>query len=264
MNKAEIISFCGRVPVLGTSLRKMARRYPDGSIVTIRNGYLAGCRWQRSHRYVSGYWLGIYELPIQECLVRELKGGDVFYDIGANAGFFTVLGSRCVAPEGRVFSFEPLPENVRSIRAQLGLNHAGNCTVIDAAVTDCGGTAGFCEGRDTSTAHLKQENGGGGGVSTMSVRCITLDDFTQTAPVPDFIKMDIEGAELAALQGAERLLASESPPKMLMEFHDERLKAAACRMLTGLGYRFSTVSSDVVGTTGDERHILCVPPVRRA
>ena len=120
MNRARLISFCGSIPLIGPSLRKIARRYPEGSVTTIKHGYLAGYRWRRSHRYVSAYWLGIYELPIQECLVRKLKPGNVFYDIGANAGFFSLLGSNCVGPEGRVFAFEPLPENIRSIRAQTG------------------------------------------------------------------------------------------------------------------------------------------------
>ena len=154
MDKAKLISVCGSIPFLGPSLRKMARRYPEGSIVNIENGHLAGYRWQRSQRYVSGYWLGHYELPIQECLVRELKPGDVFYDIGANAGFFTLLGSKCVGPTGQVFAFDPLPENVHSIRSQVKLNGLENCSVVEAAVSDQQGIVKFSSGRDTSTAHL--------------------------------------------------------------------------------------------------------------
>lgn len=92
MNKARLISCLGRVPLVGSTLRWFAQRYPEGSVVTIKNGLLAGYKWKRSHNYVSGYWLGIYELTIQESLAHELQSGDVFYDIGGNAGFELCLG----------------------------------------------------------------------------------------------------------------------------------------------------------------------------
>lgn len=258
MNKAQVISLCGRIPVLGASLRRIARRYPEGSVVTIRTGHLAGCRWRRSHRYVSGYWLGIYELPIQECLVRELKPGDVFYDIGANAGFFTLLGSKRVGPQGRVFSFEPLPENIGSVRAQLQLNDVANCEVVDAAVADRAGNVEFYEGEDTSTAHLKRTDRGDVGAAAIVVRAICLDEFVATSPAPDFIKMDIEGAELAALKGAERLLHGENPPKILIEFHSESLRRDGRALLRECGYRFCSLDG-LHDEESTDRHILCLP-----
>ena len=259
MNKAKMISICGKIPILGTSLRKIARQYPEGSVVTIKNGPLAGSQWQRSHRYVSAYWLGIYELPIQECLVRELRPGHVFYDIGANGGFFSLLGSRCVGPEGKVYAFEPLPENIRSIEAQLRLNQVSNCTVVDAAVADCGGSVEFCEGQDTSTAHLKGNHSGDAGTAAIRVRSVTLDEFVATAPSPHFIKMDIEGAELAALRGAGRLLSSENPPGLLIEFHGEALRRDGRAMLEKFGYRFHSLDGNMLDHRSDERHILCIP-----
>jgi len=259
MSKAGIISFCGKVPLLGSSLRKIARRYPEGSVVTIGAGSLAGARWKRSHRYVSGYWLGQYELSIQECLVRELRPGDVFYDVGANAGFFTLLGSRCVGPAGKVFSFEPLPENARSIQSQLDLNGVENCTLVEAAVTDHTGHVEFAEGRDTSTAHIRgattQESRG----AATSVSAVSLDDFVREAPEPDFIKMDIEGAELMALKGACELLGSEKPPKMMIEFHGEHLIEQGCAMLKEFGYTFWSLTGKAFETCQDERHVLCLP-----
>jgi hypothetical protein len=101
----KLISTAGRIPVVGRALRWLARRYPEGSVVTIHTGRAAGFRWKRYHRYVNGYWPGIYELLIREALARELKPGQVFYDVGANAGFFSLVGACCVGPGGRVFAF---------------------------------------------------------------------------------------------------------------------------------------------------------------
>ncbi|MBN1359632.1 MAG: FkbM family methyltransferase [Sedimentisphaerales bacterium] len=264
MDKATVISMCGKAPVVGTLLRKIARRYPEGSVATIRNGPLRGYQWRRSHRYVSGYWLGIYELPIQECLTRELRPGDVFYDIGANGGFLTLLGSKCVGPEGRVFSFEPLPENIRSIRSQLELNATENCAIVEAAVSDRQSTIAFCGGKDTSTAHIVGTKEAEDGAVVLSVDTTSLDDFVQRAAKPDFIKMDVEGAELLALKGARQLLESDRPPRMLIEFHGEQLKQDSCALLCEYGYSFHSLDGRTCGGIPEERHVLCLPPQCKA
>ena len=194
---ARLISQLGRIPFIGYCLRRFARLYREGSVVNIKSGYLAGYKWRRSHRYLSGYWLGSHELPVQKCLVRELKYGEVFFDLGANAGFFSLLGSKQVGEKGHVFAFEPLQENIKTILAQVELNRIVNCTVLEAAVSDFVGEVRLWEGPDTSTAHIgtrrdKQRN-------VRLVKSITLNDFVQTAPSPNFIKMDVEGAEVRVL-----------------------------------------------------------------
>lgn len=258
MNRASAINFVGRVPLVGKGFRRVARLYREGSIVEIKAGYLAGYKWQRSHSYVSGYWLGNYELPIQECLARELQSGHVFYDIGGNAGFFTLLGSKCVGPTGQVFSFEPLPQNATVIRAQLALNPATNCTVVQAAISEHAGEVEFCAGADTSTAHIHQDHDRRG-EDSMAVAAIRLDDFAATSPVPDFIKMDIEGAEVAALNGARQLLGGSHRPKMLIEFHGEQLRRDCMAILEGFGYLLFSLGGEAFDSKTCDRHALCIP-----
>lgn len=262
INKAAAIDYVGRIPLAGNSLRRIARFYREGSVVKIRSGALAGCHWRRSHRYVNGYWLGIYELPIQNCLVRELRPGDVFYDIGANAGFFTLLGSKCVGDQGGVFAFEPLPENISSIRAQLQLNDVPNCTVVEAAVSNRESIVEFSSGNDTSTAHIQSMKQGERAGEVFSVRAVALDQFTEEFPSPDFIKMDIEGAELAALNGARELLGGPRPPKILIEFHSEQLREECVSMLAGFGYSFYSLDGGPLGTKTQTRHALCIPQLK--
>src|SRR5688572_6197279 len=91
MGVDKLLQVAGRIPGVSSTLRWWAGRYADGSVVRIRSGLAAGYRWKRYHRYVNGYWIGHYELPIQETLRRELAPGDKFYDVGANAGFFTLV-----------------------------------------------------------------------------------------------------------------------------------------------------------------------------
>jgi FkbM family methyltransferase len=225
--------------------------------VTIKNGELAGYQWKRSHKYVNGYWLGIYEMPIQECLARELRPGDVFYDIGANAGFFYLLGSRCVDSNGQVFAFEPLAENAQTIRQQLTLNDVTNCTVVEAAVTDHVGQVQFFEGSECSTGHLGREEATRGMKSI--VRAITLDAFTKTAPAPNFVKVDVEGAEALLLKGAQHLLKADKPPTFLVEVHGEKLEATTRQILERQGYRIRYLKYREKRPDNAPRHILAFP-----
>src|SRR5258706_14337105 len=111
MNRARMLEMVGKVPVVGSALRKLARRFPEGSVVEIRAGVAAGYKWKRHHRYVNGYWLGHYELEIQDLLKHELKAGQTFFDVGANAGFFTLVAAKLVGLAGRCVAFDPAPDD---------------------------------------------------------------------------------------------------------------------------------------------------------
>lgn len=119
--------------------------------------------------------------------------------------------------------------------------------------------------RDTSTAHITRADERDVDASAVTVRSVTLDDFAETAAAPDFIKMDIEGAELSALRGARHLLGRQVPPRLLIEFHGDQLKREGCAMLNDLGYAFRSVSGDiwVHDVLPMERHVLCVPERHR-
>jgi len=255
--KATIMHQVGRLPFLGSTLRWFARRYREGSIVTIKSGYLAGYKWMRSHRHVNAYWVGNYELPIQKCLIRELKPGDVFYDIGANAGFFSLLGSKCVGQKGHVFAFEPFPENIETLRSNLDLNEIENCTVVEAAVSDSVGTVRFSRGPHSSMAHIAQE--GTDGQKSMLVKALTLEEFAKTERPPNFIKMDVEGAEILALRGASALLKSATPPRFLIELHGGTVAAQAREILEKTGYWLYTLDLIGIGSNSMPHHILAYP-----
>mgnify|MGYP006294344881 CR=1 FL=1 len=258
---AQIISVCGRLPLLGAFLRRIADSYREGSVVTILAGHLAGSKWKRSHRHVNGYWLGIYELAVQRCLVRQLRPGNVFYDIGSNAGFFTLLGSQRVGPTGRVFAFEPESEHVPCIRSQLALNGIRNCTLVNAAVANVDGYVDLVIDGRTSRSHVRRRYERRD-CRSVSVRAVRLDDFTRTSPAPDLIKLDIEGGEADALQGARRLLSSELPPKILIEFHGRELRRECLTVLSEFKYSFQSLDVSDHADVPCGRHVLCMPPGR--
>src|SRR5882757_11121436 len=77
---------------------------------------------------------GTLEPPVQEALRRLLAPGDVFYDIGANVGFFTILGARLVGPQGHVVAFEPVPACARAVGRNIELNGFAHAEIREAAV----------------------------------------------------------------------------------------------------------------------------------
>ena len=239
MSSARLITLLGQVPGIGRGLRWMARRYPEGSVVTIRHGVAAGLSWKRHHRYVNGYWIGHYELAIQQALERELEPGQTFYDIGANAGFFSLVGARCVGPAGRVVAFDPSPDNLASVEEQVRLNRLENVIRWSGeAVGDHEGKAVFAyTAPGDATGHLGEAQAGEWAIE---VAVTTVDCAARRFGPPDFIKVDVEGFEAQVLEGARGILRTVRPG-WLLEIHGPQQAGAVRELLTGFGYRFYEV-----------------------
>jgi FkbM family methyltransferase len=205
----------GRIPWLGRAIRSQVNRYAEGSIVEIRYGHAAGSLWRRHHRYVNGYWIGHYELALQDALKRELRPGQTFFDVGAHAGFFTLLAAQLVGNKGKVIAFDPSPANCESIREQMELNSLCPFVIVEEAIWDSIGAAPFDFVADgSSVAHVDFAHSG----NSLSVNLTTIDRACVRFGKPDLIKIDIEGAEVQALQGARHTL-EYLRPTWLIELH---------------------------------------------
>lgn len=254
---AAWVAALGRMPVIRGILRSLARFYREGSVVTIKRGSLAGMKWKRSHRYVNGYWLGIYELEIQRCLLRHLRNGRVFYDVGANAGFFSLLGAKCVGDAGKVYSFEPLPENASALRANCEVNNLANCFVVEAAVSDRTGESILIHQESLSDARLSENETGPEGAITVATT--SLDEFAKTHDTPSFIKVDVEGGEASVLEGCLGLMRSSNPPTFLIELHNEEAEREVCRLLEAHRYSVELVGPKDASSNERPHHILALP-----
>jgi FkbM family methyltransferase len=161
-------------------------------------------------------------------LRRSLKQGDVFLDIGANGGIYTVIASKQVGQEGHVYAFEPGEHELRLLRHNIKLNGLTNVTVIQCAVSDKIGNAKFAVVKDGALNSLADLHRTEQDIeSWQTVFTLSLDDFVCKYSIPrvDFIKIDVEGAEKLVFEGAKSLMMSDNRITILFESSDQNVAA---------------------------------------
>lgn len=146
-------------------------------------------------------------------LRRFLKPGMTFVDIGAHHGLYAVLASRLVGSAGRVIAFEPSPDAMRRLRWHVRLNNGAANTALHACAVGASASSATLfvptRGVDT-TSSLRPVNAAAIGWREVSVPVVSLEaQLSADAPAgPDLIKLDVEGSEMAVLEGSGRILAN--------------------------------------------------------
>jgi FkbM family methyltransferase len=211
----------------GRALRLPFRLVPRDAVVPVLSGINRGKRWIAGSASTNGSWIGTYDAHHVQALEKLIQKGMVVYDAGANVGFYTLALSTLVGDSGHVFSFEPNARNVSMLLRHVELNNLRNVTVVQAAVSSSSGFVGF--GGQGEMGSVVAE-------SNYRVPSISLDEFVAAGnPVPAFIKMDIEGAERAALEGAASLLTPDKTAWM-MATHSAALRTECREVMTKRGY----------------------------
>jgi FkbM family methyltransferase len=234
--------------------------YRHGSTVTIRRGPGAGLLWRHYRDYQTWMAMGLYEPHVASLIVSLLAPGGVFYDIGANAGYYSLIASKIVGPDGRVIAFDPVPKNAETVREQIALNGFDErCKVERLAVSGASGSFSFVIDEVNANSHLSEHNvphlKNTGQV--IEVAAVTLDEYAAGNPRPALIKMDIEGAEVDALKGARELLSSADAPTCLISTHSDELERGVKEILAGHGYSFKNLE-------GFEQMVYAMPSRNQA
>lgn len=174
-------------------------------------------------------------------LVSTLNAGQVFFDIGANVGYYTVLGSRLVGVTGTVIAFEPVVRNLVYLYQHTLLNRTRNVIIIPSACSERTSLAAFSVGRNFAMGHLAEKSGK---KDTFPVPAITVDEVIEQGGVyPDVIKIDVEGGELSVLKGAQAALRT-ARPRILLSTHSETLREACLCFVKELGFSYEVLSQD--------------------
>jgi FkbM family methyltransferase len=162
-----------------------------------------------------------YVLSMIDC-VRE---DDVFLDIGSSVGLISILAA-LKASKGKVVSIEPDPENFVCLNINYGLNNITDNIALQLAVGyEKSSMELYSRGSNDLSPSLRKVNGIN---ETINIQVESVDDLIKsgTIPFPTIIKIDIEGAEMMALQGMKELLNSESKPRIIfIEIHPNFLES---------------------------------------
>jgi FkbM family methyltransferase len=169
--------------------------------------------------------------PLESKIVeRILRNGEVAIDIGANIGYYTSLCSRGVGESGKVLAFEPGEITFGKLQATIALLGLSNVESHRRAVADKPGTVSFvmsASGSDAQQSLVDWELLAGD-KAARNVEAVTLDQIVDGLKpqkrVPAFVKCDVEGGEGKVLDGGRRLLESDSPPVLLLEFNRTALE----------------------------------------
>ena len=174
---------------------------------------------------------GVWEPHVTEAFRARFGAADICIDIGAHVGYYTLLASKLVGPRGHVYAFEPSPGVYRALEQNLGRNEATNVTALNVAA-----------GADGGPGVLYELEAGSSGNSSLSPRLLdsphagTADEYVSVevdicavdTRVPDdgfgrvrMIKVDVEGYEVEALRGVERILAVGAPVAVIVELSPE-------------------------------------------
>lgn len=196
------------------------------------------------------YWFHVYELEETELVKTLVRPGMTVFDIGANLGYYTLLFSALVGKRGRVVAFEPSPANLLLLRRNVAANSAANVAVLESAVADREGEVTLALSPDNFGGHSIGEIVNLAHAESVGVACTTVDATATRLDIrPDFIKMDIEGAEVGALRGMHKTLTENEHVLLLCEFNPRALENCGAtpeefvRILDGMGFRFYRIAT---------------------
>jgi FkbM family methyltransferase len=170
-----------------------------------------------------------------------IEPGTVFVDVGANIGWFTLIGSRLTGPKGRVFAIEPDPRNCGILRRNIAHNDCGNVTVYPVAAGAMDGKAFLYRSTDNQGDHRLSV--ASDRTDRVTVRVRTLDALlARRTNRIDVVKMDTQGSEAAVLTGMKQLLAANPRVRIILEFWPYGLEdcgSTAAELTTTMGQRAS-------------------------
>ena len=149
---------------------------------------------------------------------KNAKPNMVVFDLGANAGWFTLIFSKLVGPKGHVYSFEPDPQLFNILKENIELNNLKNVSSFQSAVSNKAGTASLTLNYSQDGDNRLDSKSMQG--ESIEVKTTTIDLFCKTHNIkPDFLKMDVQGSEPSILAGMKNVISLNPNLKIITEFY---------------------------------------------
>jgi FkbM family methyltransferase len=201
---------------------------------------------------------GLWETHVTEWLQHTLRPGQVFVDVGANIGYFTLLGGQLVGPQGRVVAVEAHPGLAELLRRNVIMNGLyGYVTTWHRAAWSSTTTLqlhqrlNFSGASSVGAIGQKALDRLGDTEEMVDVQAVPVDDLLEGFPPVDVLKMDIEGAELQAFTGLSRTLEASQQMAVMFEWAPALMEGvgdkaeALLELLEGHGFRFRLLEDDL-------------------
>jgi FkbM family methyltransferase len=171
------------------------------------------------------YATGVWEKDVTAYLMKLLERGMVVVDIGANVGYYTLLAAEKVGGHGKVFAFEPEPSRYALLEKNVRVNGLKNVILVQKAVSNKPGAARlYLDPRHNKADHRLFDSSDGR--ESVAVETTSLDDFFKDKGLLiHVIKMDIQGAEMAALEGMADTIKRHHDLTLITEFWPDGMKA---------------------------------------
>jgi len=190
------------------------------------------------------YLLGTYETDTVDEAKLRIRPTDVVFDLGANAGYLTMVFAACGS---HVYAFEPMKRNIERWSRHISVNCVRNASLLPFAVCDSDRTVFFAEGHSVFSNRYAQtpKNGDGKRVEGRSIDSLVADG---TVPPPQVIKIDVEGAEFDVICGA-RATISKYRPLIFLATHDchkPGIRDACLAQLEEIGYSCTQTSEEKI------------------
>jgi FkbM family methyltransferase len=204
-----------------------------------------------------------YEPSVWGRVMREVRAGDQVAEVGASMGLYALAFAGRVGAGGHVTAFEPDPESVSALEANVGVNGwQDRVTVVRAAVGQSSGQVRFAAARgQESRIEMRPEVCD----RVITVPMVTLDDVFAGRRI-DVIKIDVEGFEQQVIQGARTILSEERrrPRAILVEVHPfawagaSTTSASFLGLLESMGYRVEDMQGAAVSSITEYGHVIAL------
>ncbi|PKD21135.1 hypothetical protein APR41_12020 [Salegentibacter salinarum] len=204
---------------LGKFLDSVTPELRDNVIVKTKNGF----KLKISPLYDKGiekkiFENGIYEEGTLWCFQQIIKKGDIIFDLGANIGLTTIHASKLTGKKGRVYAFEPMPTTFNILNENIRLNRIKNVLALNFGLSDKNK-----KGEIFPNLHINRGAASiyaANRIEGVEIDLKTLDSFISNNNIDkvDFIKIDIEGAEVPMLKGANIFFSTYEKPIICIEF----------------------------------------------
>ena len=215
----------GRHRVYLTAL-KFCRYLPTESLIRIKDGREFSVDLTTG-THNSLFFLGEYEKALSQIVIKLMREGDVCIDVGANFGWYTTVFRLYAGKTGKIHAFEPVPTTFRELERNYDLmGNPENVKINNLALGDRNCEIAINLFEELSSGHASLSRRERDDCVAVKCRMITLDEYLEMNQTGDvnFVKVDIEGAEMLFLEGAGKLFKQTIPPILLMEMALQQTK----------------------------------------